>query len=417
MFIDNLAIYGTIEPERYSQMRKQAFFLLFVLILLSLVGAGCSSIPGMGGEVEPTSAPEVAPVEPVDSGITAEGRLVPKDSVQLAFTASGQIAEVLVEEGALVKKGDVLARLSGRKQLEAAIAVAELELFNAQQALKALNDNLSTAQNQALQALNVARKAVHDTERRVNSLGGTADENDIDIANTQVIFAKNALDKAKDAYAPYANLPEDNLTRARLKVDLANKQKEYDAAVRKYNSLTGTASNFDLDQASTDLLIAQTQLTLAQEDYDSLQKGPDPDAVASAEARIATAEAQLAAANAELEKLDLLATMDGKIVSLDLTPGQTVTAGLPLVELADFSEWDVETENLTEIEVVDVSLGQAVSIIPDALPELKLVGEVIAISDTFQEKRGDITYTVRIKLNEVNPQLRWGMTVVIDFEQ
>jgi len=94
-----------------------------------------------------------------------------------------------------------------------------------------------------------------------------------------------------------------------------------------------------------------------------------------------------------------------------------VTAGLPLVELADFSEWDVETENLTDIEVVDVSLGQIVNIIPDALPELKLVGEVIAISDTFQEKRGDITYTVRIKLNEVNPQLRWGMTVVIDFEQ
>lgn len=398
-------------------MRKKASLLLIMLILVSLVGTGCASIPGMGGEVEPTSAPEVAPIEPVDSGITAEGRLVPKDSVQLAFTASGQIAEVLVEEGALVKNGDVLARLSGRKQLEAAIAVAELELFNAQQALKALNDDLSTAQNLALQALNVARKAVHDTERRVNSLGGTADENDIDIANTQVIFAKNALDKAKDAYAPYASLPEDNLTRARLKVDLANKQKEYDAAVRKYNSLTGTASSFDLDQASTDLLIAQTQLTLAQENYDSLQKGPDPDAVASAEARIATAEAQLAAANADLEKLNLVATMDGKIVSLDLTPGQTVTAGLPLVELADFSEWDVETENLTEIEVVDVSLGQIVNIIPDALPELNLVGEVIAISDTFQEKRGDITYTVRIKLNEVNPQLRWGMTVVIDFEQ
>lgn len=398
-------------------MRKKASLLLIMLILVSLVGTGCASIPGMGGEVEPTSAPEVAPIEPVDSGITAEGRLVPKDSVQLAFTASGQIAEVLVEEGALVKNGDVLARLSGRKQLEAAIAVAELELFNAQQALKALNDDLSTAQNLALQALNVARKAVHDTERRVNSLGGTADENDIDIANTQVIFAKNALNKAKDAYAPYASLPEDNLTRARLKVDLANKQKEYDAAVRKYNSLTGTASSFDLDQASTDLLIAQTQLTLAQENYDSLQKGPDPDAVASAEARIATAGAQLAAANADLEKLNLVATMDGKIVSLDLTPGQTVTAGLPLVELADFSEWDVETENLTEIEVVDVSLGQIVNIIPDALPELKLVGEVIAISDTFQEKRGDITYTVRIKLNEVNPQLRWGMTVVIDFEQ
>lgn len=86
-----------------------------------------------------------------------------------------------------------------------------------------------------------------------------------------------------------------------------------------------------------------------------------------------------------------------------------------MIEVVDFSEWIVETENLTEIEVVDVSVGQQVTVIPDSLPDLKLAGEVIAISDTFAEKRGEITYAVQIELKEDDPRLRWGMTVVVEF--
>jgi multidrug resistance efflux pump len=403
-------------------MKKTIFptVSISLLIIMMILAGGCNGMPGLPGMskvTDPTPEATNQPITEIDSKITAEGKLVPKDSVQLAFTTSGQVAEVLVKEGDIIKKGDVLARLSGRKQLESAIAAAEFELFSAQQAAKALDDDLNTAQNQALLEVNNARQAVHDAERRVNSLGGVADKNDIDIANTQVIFAKNALDKAQDNFDRYANYPEDNLIRARLKVELANKQKEYDAAVRKYNALTGSASNFDQEQATTDLAIAQTQLKLAQEKFDTLQKGPDPDAVANAQARITAAETQLAASKADLEKLDLIATMDGKVVSNDLKPGMTISPGQPVIELADFSEWDVDTDNLTEIEVVDVKLGQKVTVVPDALPDIKLNGEVIKISDTYEEKRGDITYTVRIKLNEVDPRLRWGMTVVVDFEQ
>jgi multidrug resistance efflux pump len=403
-------------------MKKSIFpkVLMSLLIIVMVLASGCNGmpgLPGMSGATEPTAEATAQPITEMDGNITAEGKLVPKDSVQLAFTTSGQVAEVLIKEGDLIKKGETLARLSGRKQLEAAIAAAEFELFSAQQALQALEDDLGTAQNQALAAVNTARQAVHDTERRANSLGGVADKNDIDIANTQVIFAKNALDKAQENFDRYANYPEDNLIRAKLKVELANKQKEYDAAVRKYNALTGSASNFDREQAITDLAIAQTQLKLAQEKYDTLLKGPDPDAVANAKARITSAETQMAASKADLEKLDLIATIDGKVVASDLKPGITVTPGQPVIEIADFSEWDVDTDNLTEIEVVDVNIGQKVTVTPDALPDIKLSGEVIKISDTFEEKRGDITYTVRIKLNEVDPRLRWGMTVVVDFEQ
>jgi hypothetical protein len=55
--------------------------------------------------------------------------------------------------------------------------------------------------------------------------------------------------------------------------------------------------------------------------------------------------------------------------------------------------------------------------VPDALPDLELTGTVESIDDFFEEKRGDVTYTARILLNESDPRLRWGMTVVVTFEE
>jgi len=62
-------------------------------------------------------------------------------------------------------------------------------------------------------------------------------------------------------------------------------------------------------------------------------------------------------------------------------------------------------------------VGQTVSVIPDALPDLEIKGTVDKISDVFEEKRGDVTYTTRILLDSVDPRLRWGMTVVITFQR
>ncbi len=385
------------------------------ILFLGFFFTGCSGMPGLPGSATPTQAPKVD-LDLGTSAISIEGRLVPKEMVGLAFPIGGQVEEVFVEDGTVVKEGDLIARLAGKEQLASVVAAAEFELFSGQQARKALDDDLDLARNLALQELNQARQAVHDAERRVSGFGLTADASDIDLAKTQVLFAKNALEKAEDNFEPYKNLSETNLQRARLQIELANAQKAYDAAVRKLNGLTGTTNEFDRTQRETELLIAQGQLKLAQEKLDILQEGPDADAIAGAEARIRAAEARLAAAKADLTKLDLVATLDGKILNFDLKPGQAVSPGVPVLEIVDFSEWDVETENLTEIDVVDIAIGQKVNIVPDALPELNLTGEVVAISDTFAEKRGDITYTVKIKLAEPDPRLRWGMTVVAEFK-
>ena len=326
----------------------------------------------------------------------------------------------------------MIARLSGRERLESGVASASLELQAAQSELlaaqiarRALDDDLSIAQTQALDAITQSKAAVRTAERRVRSWSNSADQADIDEAKSTLILAEDALEKAEDAYEPYADKAETNLARATLLGKLAVSQQRYDDAVRRLNNLQGiTGDDFDLNQAESELQIAQSRLDQAESDYEMFQQGPDPDAAALADSRIATAEVRLAAAEGAslaaqsmLSDLDLVATIDSTVVDLNLTPGEQVTPGRPAVTLADFSQWYVETDNLTEIEVVDINHGQQVNIVPDALPEVTLSGIVESIGDKFEEKRGDITYTTRILVNEIDPRLRWGMTVVVTFEE
>lgn len=396
--------------------------LLFGLILSACQSAG---LPG-SGEGTPTAVPVVV----ADTGIVVDGRLVPRETVAIAFNSSGEVAEVLIEEGDTVKTGDVLARLGNREPLEASVASSKLELAAAQQELLAaqkdldqLFKDLPERQNQALQELTTARDELRKANIKNDNINSPASTADLNEAKANLAVAEDRLEKAEDDFKPYENKSENNLQRAYYLSRLADAQRKHEAAVKNLNKLLGGTSEFFESQAEAELRIAQERFNLAQEEYDTLQAGPDPDEVALAEGRIATAESRIAAAEAAitsaeaaLADLELRATIDGSVVEMDLIAGQRVSPGVEVLRLVDFSQWYVETDNLTEIEVVDIAIGDQAKITPDALPGLELSGMVEKISDLYEEKRGDVTYTVRIRLTDDDPRLRWGMTVAVVFE-
>jgi multidrug resistance efflux pump len=388
---------------------------LFVFFLLVAVGA---SACGPAASPAANTTPTVVPVVAVDTAIVSEGRLVPRESTQLSFFTSGQVAEILVKKGEQVKTGDVVARLGNREALVSTISTAELELVNAQKALKELTDNLPEEQNEALQALKDAREALRDAEQRLRGFDVPSEPLDIEVQRSNVALAEKALKQAKEDYKPWEKKPKNSLRRATQLNKLRDAQERYDNAVEELNKLTGvTTPAFELDQAQTELLIAQEQLKLAEEKYELLKQGSDPDDLAAVEARIKAAQDSLASAQATLANLELKATIDGTVVEHDLIVGQNVTSGQPVMTIADFSQMYAETDDLTEIEVVDVSDGEAAMVIPDAITDLEIKGTVESIGQNFEEKRGDITYTARVLLNDVDPRLRWGMTVEVTFEK
>ena len=125
--------------------------------------------------------------------------------------------------------------------------------------------------------------------------------------------------------------------------------------------------------------------------------------------------AAAASAQAALDALELKSGTAGTIVDPTVQAGQRVSSGQPLFTVADFSRWVVKTDNLTELQVVDLKIGQKVEVMLDALPDVTLSGEVSQINRRYEEKRGDITYTVTVVLSQSQAALRWGMTAAVKF--
>ena len=383
------------------------------LLICLFVLAGCQTNTP---EVVLTGSQVNQPDSSADNGeMSIEGHLVPKASANLSFAATGEVVEVLVQEGELVSAGQVIARLDGRQQAEATLNNAELELLSAQQALQDLYDTQEAVENQAFFDLQATRQAEWDAQRKLDSITGDQLQNEIAGAEAQLVLAENKLESAIDNYDEYKDEPEDSTTRAYYQVLLTEAQRAYDQAVQQLDDLQGEGYTFILQQAQDLLEAAQAQRKLSAEHYSDVSQGPDAGTLEVANARVSAAETNLAAARAILEQYDLRAPANGTLVELNLNLGELVTMGQPVAKWADLSEWYVETTDLTEIDVVNIGLGQTVEVVADALPDKKMDGTVTAIRDTFQEVRGDITYITRIKLEDTIPGLRWGMTVLVSF--
>jgi multidrug resistance efflux pump len=391
-------------------LRKSILRLSLPVFLISgILLAGCSQISGLVA-ADPTTTP--APVTQGDNQVIVEGRVTPRDSTSLFFTASGKITEVLVKEGDQVKAGDVLARLGDRETYQANVASANLELANAQQALKDLKDNADLAYSQTLLDVTAAQQALVDARKKLNDIDTENYQNQIDQAKADVADTEKKLQDAQDEFDKYKDLDTDNPSRRNAKTALDAAQDRYDEAVRKRDLLVN-----DLDEAKAEVSMAQASLNDAQRRRDNRQNGPDPDQLALAQARVDNAQAQLAAANAALTHLELTAPFNGTVTKIDVAVGEQAVPNQPVMVLADFSSWYVDTNDLTENEVVYLQLNQSASVVPDALPDLTMTGQVESIADSYVEKSGDITYQVRILLNDPDPRLRWGMTVEVRMDR
>src|SRR5258706_11716336 len=115
-----------------------------VLLLAGLAGAllvlaACGTAP--------TAAPNGGTPLPVvvdNFAVIADGRIVPRQSVQLSFDRGGRVATVLVAEGGSIAADGLIAQLEvdsdGNNALAAQVASAQLDVLPAQQALRLLAD-------------------------------------------------------------------------------------------------------------------------------------------------------------------------------------------------------------------------------------------------------------------------------------
>jgi multidrug efflux pump subunit AcrA (membrane-fusion protein) len=377
------------KPKKYPRILYMMMGAIFVI-------SACSAFPSQS---TPTEVP--APIEDTVPLVSATGEVVPFQWSTLSMSTAGVVEEILIDEGDQVESGQVLVRLKGKEDIQAAISGAEFEVAAAQKALDDLDEGADTAKTIALENIYVLTKVVRDAQYQLDNFTVPSKQAGMDTLEALEKMLVN-LDQARETFEPYKYKSSSDATRKKLKDELEEAQSDYDSAIRRL-------------QYENELEVAKANLDEAKEDYEIWSAGPDPSDVAVAEARLHNANASLAAAQAALDDLELRAAFDGTVGELYIRNGEWVTPGQPILLLADLEHLRVETTDLNEIDAARINVGNSVIVTFDALPDVQVNGVVVSIAPKASAGSG-VNYKVLIDLDDIHDRLRWGMTAFVDIE-
>lgn len=439
-------------------------WVMIVMVIVVLVAGGGYLAIQRGWLARPTTHATPTVGEPAGSNapiaqtggltpsVVVDARLAPVQRADLSLSVGGIVAEVLVQEGEQVQTGQLLVRLrANQQQVAVARAQAELqrtqarlleltapprseEVAQAEAALEAAQARYARLAEAALPGDIAAAEAALNVSQAslAKVLEGTSEQQLIavraDLANAEAL-----LRQAQNAY----NLVKwrNDLGATPQSAALQQATNNYEAARARLADLESGASEAEVAGASALVRQSQAQLqtlrnampaevTAAQADVnaqqaqlDLLLAGPRAETVAVADAEVAAAIAALQEALVALGETELRAPFAGAVAALNIDVGEQASPGAALVQLADLAVWEIETEDLTELDVVGIVPGSQVSLTFDAIPALEMRGAVKRIRPIGTDNRGDIVYTVVIDPAQQDARFLWNMTAVVTLDK
>ena len=380
-----------------------------LLLPLLLLAAGCGSIGG-GPTPLPTVVLDVggspSTAGPVFGTATASGVVASAHEANLAFDQGGVVQAVHVALGDSVKAGDVLVELDS--------TAAQLELDRAQRVLRELTSPAAIAA--ADQAVASAMEAQDKAQKKVNALNyPRATQAFIDNLAAQITLARRELASASRDFNNYEDEPKNDPDRAKAELRYTNAQINLNKLTGNYNWYTGQPSEIDvaLTQANLDAAVAAVQE--AEWYAAALRGGPiPPEASGTMLTALQSAQDAVLAAEAGLEATRIVSPFGGVVGMVDIHPGEYAQAGQTVVLVSDLDQLQVETTDLSELDLPEVAVGQPVTVDVEALGA-QTPGHVMAIAPTSQTLGGDVVYQVIVALDEIPDGLRPGMSVTVAF--
>jgi HlyD family secretion protein len=412
---------------------KRTFLVIVALAVVALVGfVGYQQFLA---PVAPTPTPQIdLSAQPaLPNVVSAEGFVVPDQDADLSFKVGGQVAEVLVAEGDEVQAGQVLIRLDSSQQQQA-VAQAQAGVAQAQASLVSAQARLDQASaGPTAQAVAQAQAAVDTAKARLAQTKAGPTQEAIAQAEAAVQVAQAQLDellagaRAEDIQAASADVltAQANLRQAQAEYDkiawagdvgerpeaiaLEQATLAYQAARARYDRLANGAT-------PQQIAVAQAGVAEAQAALASVKAGPSQETINVAEAGVKEAEAALAT---------VLAGSTDQEIAIAEAGVEEAKAGLGAAQAAyemaqaNLADYQLTAPYASTVARISTHLGEFVSpsvkVTIDAIPDRDFSGVVTEIAPRSETKRGDVTYTVKVKLNDVGgAPLRWGLTAFVD---
>ena len=316
-----------------------------VLLLLLLVAIGAAAV---------YFHPQWLRKPPTANVLKLSGNLEAHESL-VSFKLTGRITNLPVDEGMVVKAGDLLARL----------------------------DNDDYRQQVAVDE---ATSRVRDRQLTLGLAGSR--QQDIEAAQQAILDAQADLEQKKKDYARYQALYEKD---------------EIPAQTR--------------DQAATNVTRAQATYDRAQLIYNELAEGTRKEELAVQRANVHQADQNLHLSSIRLAYTVLRAPFDGVVLVRQAELGEVVLPGTAIVTLADLNHLWVRVY-VPETDLGKVHWGQAVDVRTDTYPDKIYRGRISFISaeaeftpKSVQTEKERVTLVYRVKVDVENPnrELKPGM--------
>ncbi len=277
------------------------------------------------------------------------------DDAQLGFKTPGRVIGRTVREGDRVQSGQLIARLDDAEQ-QSQLALRRAELAAAEAQLAELE----------------------------------------------------AGSRPQEIAAAAATLRSAEADRDRVRLDFARQDE-----LRKKQVI----SDRDFETAQAQLKVAEARVTEAAERLKLIQEGPRVESIRQARARTEQARAAVALATTQLENTRLASPLAGVVLSHNIEPGEFVSAGTPVVTVAETTHLWVRAY-LDQPDLGRVRHGQKVVVRTDSFPGRDFEGVVGFIASeaeftpkTVQTPKERVKLVFRLKIDVANPkdELKPGM--------
>ena len=337
-------------PERWSihTMKRVLKIVILAVLFISIGVLGSQLFIRMKNNSSAT-------------GLKIYGNIDIRDA-NLAFNEQERIAEIFVEEGDRVKKGQVLARLKTHR-LDAQIKEVEAQIAAQKEVVKRFEAGTRW------QEIEQVRAEVTAAEARVR--------------NTRLNFERI-----------------------------------------KKTSGAGATSQQALDNARAQLDVDQAQLKVKEKALNLALEGPRKEDIAAAKDTLAALEASLSFLKIRLADMTLISPASGVIQNRNLEPGEMASPDRPVVTLA-LTDPKWVRAYVPEPKLGHIALGMTAKILSDSFPDKTFDGWVGFISPVAEftpktveteDLRTKLVYEVRVFVHDSKDLLRLGMpvTVIVD---
>jgi HlyD family secretion protein len=332
------------------------------------------------------------------------------EAANVGSTVGGRVLAVLVSDGQVVHKGQVLVSFDPKDQ-RAVLNQAQGALAQAQAALADLlagarPEDIAKANAQAAQAQHIyeqtqitAPHQITEAQAQVHQAAAAAADAAANAARAQALYA----DGYTSAQQRDAAVTADRQAQAQLRSAQAQL-----AAVQSGSAPQGVEA-------------ARQAYAAAAANAALVAAGARPDQIQQARAAVEAARAGVQAAQARLAEMTVRSPADGIVNGMNLHPGDLVPAGASVTTIDEFVDPYVRIY-VPQSDLGKLHIGQAVTVISDAFPGRTFQGSIETIDQTAQftprdvqtaQDRANLVFGVKVRVHDPDRVLRGGTTAEV----